>query len=53
MGSREPLLPAEVGPASDIGRAWCQQSDPRTINHITLGGRTGKRWRDGDERGKE
>lgn len=38
-----------MGLASDIGRARCQQPDPRTINHIPLGGRTGKRRRDGDE----
>lgn len=37
-----------VGIASDIGRAQYQQSDPLAINHIPLGGRTGKRRRDGD-----
>lgn len=42
-----------MGIASDIGRALCQQSDPLTINHIPLGGRIGKRRRDGDEGERE
>lgn len=37
------------GTASYIGRALCQHSDPLTINHIPLGGRTGKRRRAGDD----
>lgn len=39
--------------ASLIGGAPCQHSDPLTINHIPLGGRTGKRRRTGDDEEEE
>ena len=36
-----------------LEEAPCQQSDPLSINHIPLGGRTGERRGDGDEEEKE